>query len=200
MEILPIIKSDPYLEPYAAAIYGRYEYFRDTERKLLKDNRSLSEFASGYLYFGLHRLTDGWVFREWAPNATAIYMIGDFNNWQKHPDYLLKKLQNGIWEIKLPEYALAHTQLYKLLVEWDGGNGERIPAWTRRVVQDEQTKIFSAQVWHPIRPYSFRHKVFRPSTAPLLIYECHIGMSGSEEKVSSYNEFRTKVLPRIVEA
>ncbi|OJX87666.1 MAG: 1,4-alpha-glucan-branching enzyme [Paludibacter sp. 47-17] len=200
MEILPIIKSDPYLEPYAAAIYGRYEYFRDTERKLLKESRSLSEFATGYLYFGLHRLTDGWVFREWAPNATAIYMIGDFNNWDKHPDYQLKKLQNGSWELKLPEYALTHTQLFKLLVEWEGGSGERIPAWARRVVQDEHTKIFSAQVWNPIRPYSFKHKVFKPTTDPLLIYECHIGMSGSEEKVSGYTEFRINVLPRIIKA
>lgn len=200
MEILPIIKSDPYLEPYAAAIYGRYEYFREMERRLLKDSRSLSEFASGYLYFGLHRLTDGWVFREWAPNATAIFMIGDFNNWEKHPEYQLKKLQNGIWELRLPEYALTHTQLYKLLVEWEGGSGERIPAWSRRVVQDETTKIFSAQVWHPLRSYSFKHKVFKPATDPLLIYECHIGMSGSEEKVASYTEFRLNVLPRIAKA
>lgn len=200
MEILPIIKSDPYLEPYAAAIYGRYEYFREMEQRLLKESRSLSEFASGYMYFGLHRLTDGWVFREWAPNATAIFMIGDFNNWVKHPDYQLKKLQNGIWELRLPEYALTHTQLYKLLVEWEGGSGERIPAWARRVVQDDTTKIFSAQVWYPIRPYSFKHKVFKPTTDPLLIYECHVGMSGSEEKVSTYNEFRLNVLPRIVKA
>jgi len=200
MEILPIVKSDPYLEPFAAAIYGRYEYFKDTERKLLKENGSLSDFASGYLYFGLHRLTDGWVFREWAPNATAIFMIGDFNNWMKHPDYQLKRLQNGIWELKLPEYALTHTQLYKLLVEWEGGNGERIPAWARRVVQDEETKIFSAQVWQPIKTYSFKHKVFKPVTEPLLIYECHVGMSGTEEKVSSYTDFRIKVLPRIVKA
>lgn len=200
MEILPIVKSDPYLEPYAPAIYGRYEYFQKMEKKLLNDSHTLSDFATGYLYFGLHRLTDGWVFREWAPNATAIFLIGDFNNWQRHPDYQLKKLQNGNWEIKLPEYAIAHTQLYKLLVEWDGGSGERIPAWARRVVQDPETKIFSAQVWKPIRPYSFKIKNFKPQTAPLLIYECHIGMSGSEEKVSTYNEFRINVLPRIAKA
>ncbi|MEA4935236.1 MAG: alpha amylase C-terminal domain-containing protein [Paludibacter sp.] len=200
MEILPIVKSDPYLEPYAPAIYGRYEYFQKVEKKLLNDNHSLSDFATGYLYFGLHRLTDGWVFREWAPNATAIFLIGDFNNWQRHPDYQLKKLQNGNWEIKLPEYAIAHTQLYKLLIEWEGGSGERVPAWARRVVQDPDTKIFSAQVWKPIRPYSFKIKNFKPQTSPLLIYECHIGMSGSEEKVSTYNEFRINVLPRIEKA
>lgn len=200
METLPIVQSDPYLEPYASAIYGRYEYCQLIEKKLLTESHSLSEFATGYLYFGMHRLTDGWVFREWAPNATAIYLIGDFNNWQRHPDYLLKRLQNGIWELRLPEYAIAHTQYYKLLIEWEGGFGERIPAWARRVVQDEQTKIFSAQVWNPIRPYSFKIKQFVPTSDPLLIYECHIGMSSSEEKVSSYDEFRIQILPRIAKA
>lgn len=197
MELLPFVQKDPYLQPYANAINGRYEYFRSVEKRLLTESHSLSEFATGYLYFGLHRLTDGWVFREWAPNATAIFIIGNFNNWQKHPDYQLKKLHNGIWEIKLPEYAMAHTQLYKLLIQWEGGEGERIPAWTRRVVQDENTKIFSAQVWEPLRPYQFKIKNFVPERNPLLIYECHIGMSGSEEKVSTYNEFRLNVLPRI---
>jgi 1,4-alpha-glucan branching enzyme len=200
MEILPFVKNDSYLEPYAAAIYGRYDYFRQIEKRLLTESHSLSEFATGYLYFGLHRLTDGWVFREWAPNATAIYLIGDFNNWQKHPDYQLKKLQNGIWEIKLPEYAITHSQLYKLLIQWEGGEGERIPAWARRVVQDHETKIFSAQVWQPLRPYNFKIKNFKPQTKPLLIYECHIGMSGSDEKVSTYNEFRINVLPRVIKA
>ncbi len=200
MEVLPIVKSDPYLMPYAEAIYGRYAYFCEIEKKLLNENHSLADFATGYLYFGMHRLTDGWVFREWAPNATAIFLIGDFNNWQRHPDYQLKKMQNGIWEIKLPDYAIAHTQHYKLLIEWEGGSGERIPAWARRVVQDPDTKIFSAQVWNPFRPYSFKIKNFVPHKNPLLIYECHIGMSGTEEKVSSFNEFRLNVLPRIDKA
>jgi len=197
MNSLPIVERDPLLQPYQDAIYGRYEYFLSIENKITGGNLSLSDFATGYLYFGLHRLTDGWVFREWAPNATAIYLIGDFNNWQKHPDYQLKKLQNGNWEVRLPEYAIAHLQLYKLLVEWEGGSGERIPAWARRVVQDEQTKIFSAQVWHPIQPYRFKNKKFKFEHDPLLIYECHIGMAGQDEKVSTYEEFRTQILPRI---
>ena len=200
MKILPFVQNDPYLKPFAEAIYGRYEYALEVEKRLLTESHSLSEFASGYLYFGLHRLTDGWVFREWAPNATAIYLIGDFNNWQKHPDYSLKRIHNGIWEIKLPEFAIAHNQLYKLLIQWDGGEGERIPAWARRVVQDEETKIFSAQVWQPLQPYNFKIKNFKPKTRPLLIYECHIGMSSQEEKVSTFNEFRTNVLPRIIKS
>lgn len=198
MEILPIVKSDKYLEPYADAIYGRYEYARYMEDKLTGGVQTLSDFATGYMYFGLHRTSDGWVFREWAPNATAIYMTGDFNGWSKQDDYSLKKLHDGIWELRLPEYAMAHGQYFKLIVEWEGGSGERIPAWATRVVQDNDTKIFSAQVWDPIKPYVFKN-TFIPKKDPLLIYECHIGMSGSEEKVSTYEEFRTNILPRIAD-
>ena len=196
--ILPLVKSDPWLEPYADAIQGRYDYFLDVEKKLTGGDKKLSDFATGYLYFGLHNVPEGWVFREWAPNATAIYMVGEFNEWQKDEKYRLAKMKDGVWEITLPEEALKHNQLYKLWIEWDGGAGERIPAWCKRVVQDDYTKIFSAQVWKPEIPYEFKVDNFVPDTKPLLIYECHIGMSSSEEKVSSYDEFRRTVLPRIV--
>ncbi len=162
--ILPLIKSDPWLEPYAEAIQGRYDYYLQVEKKLTGGNMKLSDFATGYLYFGLRHVLEGWIFREWAPNATAIYMIGDFNNWKKDEKYRLIPTNDGIWEIHLDENALKHKQLYKLLIEWEGGAGERIPAWCRRVVQDEQTKIFSAQVWNPENPYQFKVEKFVPDT------------------------------------
>ena len=197
MEILPIVKSDPYLSPYADAIWGRYEYARYMEKKLTGGTQTLADFASGYLYFGLHKTATGWVFREWAPNATAIYLIGDFNQWEKREEYALRHVGNGNWEIRLPSDAMKHGQFFKLLVEWEGGSGERIPAWIRRVVQDDETKLFSAQVWDPEKPYRFRNPNFVAQRDPLLIYECHIGMSSQEEKVSTYEEFRLTVLPRI---
>ena len=196
MKTLALIKSDPWLKPYKEAIKGRYQYAYETEKKLIGSG-TLSDFACGHLYFGLHKTEDGWCFREWAPNATAIFLIGDFNQWKKRSDYALTKTGNGVWEIKLPEDALQHQQLYKMLVEWEGGSGERIPAWATRVVQDEQTKIFSAQVWNPQKKYVFKKKRFKPTSDPLLIYEAHIGMSSSEEKVATYEEFRLNVLPRI---
>ena len=198
METLNLIKNDPWLEPFADAINGRHQHAIDKESELTnKGKLTLSDFASGYLYFGLNRTDDGWVFREWAPNATQIFMVGTFNDWKEEKKYSLKRKANGNWEIKLPADAVKHGDLYKLMVHWDGGCGERIPAWATRVVQDEQTKIFSAQVWAPEKPYKMKKRVFKPSTDPLLIYECHIGMSQQEEKVGSYKEFQEKILPRI---
>ena len=198
-----IVQRDPWLEPYENAIRGRHDHAEWMIKHLTNDGKNkLSEFATGYLYYGLHRTeTGGWVFREWAPNATDIYLIGDFNDWKITDEYRLSKSTNGQdWELVLPENALSHGDLYKMYVKWDGGEGERIPAWVRRVVQDENTKIFSAQVWAPQVEYKWKKKTFKPTVDPLMIYECHIGMAQDEEKVGTYTEFREKILPRVIKA
>jgi 1,4-alpha-glucan branching enzyme len=197
-QTLSLIQNDPWLKPYQNAITGRYHYVLRKEEEITQNGTlTLSDFASGYLHFGLHRNNNGWVFREWAPNATAIYLTGTFNDWKKNDKYQLRRIANSEWEIHLPNEAIHHADLYKLWIEWHGGEGERIPAWCQRVVQDKQTNIFSAQVWAPEKPYIVRHKKFKPKTDPLLIYECHIGMATQDEKTGSYEEFRTNVLPRI---
>lgn len=198
---LNIIKHDLWLEPFEEAINGRYRYVLGKKSELTNGGKqSLSDFATGYLYFGLHKTSKGWVFREWAPNATQIYLIGTFSNWKEDQAYAMTRLENGNWEMELPADVLHHGDLYKLIVHWNGGCGERIPAWATRVVQDAQTGIFNAQVWDPQTPYVFKTKNFKPATDPLLIYECHIGMAQQEEKVGTYNEFREKILPRVAKA
>ena len=195
-----IVASDPYLEPYEAAIRGRHEHALWKIGQLTRNGRqTLSDFANGYKYFGLHKVPrGGWVFREWAPTATDIYLVGDFNNWTEDEKYRCKRIEGtGNWELKLPAKAMKHGQLYKMHVKWDGGEGERIPAWCQRVVQDEVTKIFSAQVWAPKTPYQWKKKNFKANTNPLLIYECHVGMGQDAEKVGTYTEFKDNVLPRV---
>ena len=195
---LAIYKNDPWLEPYAPAINGRYEDVLRKEKELTQASGSLNDFANAHKYFGLHRVSPrgGWVFREWAPNATEIYLIGDFSDWQEKPEFALSRLDNGVWEGKFPAKAIRHGQLFKMSVHWPGGQGDRIPAYATRVVQDDNTKIFSAQVWNPA-PYKWAVQKFVPDTRPLLIYECHVGMAQQEEKVGTYVEFRDRILPRI---
>ena len=196
---LKLTKNDPWLKPFAPAIEGRHQDAINKEKELTAETGSLDGFANAHNYFGLHR-TDrgGWVFREWAPNASAITLVGDFSRWKKLKKYALKRLpgSEGVWQIRLKDSDLTHGQLYKMIVEWPGGEGERIPAYANRVVQDENTKVFSAQVWAP-EPYKWKVKKFEPDTKPLLIYECHIGMAQEREGVGTYAEFRDLVLPRI---
>ncbi|WP_244973403.1 alpha amylase C-terminal domain-containing protein [Prevotella nigrescens] len=201
-QLMGIVKNDSYLVPFNEAICGRHNHAVERIKELtFEGKQTLSDFANGYNYYGLHKTNGKWIFREWAPNATNLYLIGDFNNWERSREYQCKRIEStaGDWELILDEDKIHHGDLFKMYVFWNGGEGERIPAWAQRVVQDEGTKIFSAQVWFPEEEYQWKHKTFKPNRSPLLIYECHIGMGQDAEKVGTYIEFRKNVLPRIVD-
>lgn len=198
--MMRLTEHDPWLKPYEERIQKRHEYTYARERSLTRGGDiSLVEFASGHLHYGLHRDEGGrWILRDYLPAAKEVYLIGSFNDWTPMNVWRLGRTDDfGGWEIKLAPTALGHGDLYRLFVVWEGGCGERIPAWARRVVQDEETHIFSAQVWMPEVPFSFEHERPGRSEEPLLIYECHVGMSSEEGKVSSYSEFTEQVLPRV---
>ncbi|MBQ2091404.1 MAG: alpha amylase C-terminal domain-containing protein [Bacteroidales bacterium] len=190
--------NDQWLMPFKDAIDARKKQITDAFNQFTSEAgaKKLSDVMNNHLFYGLHKEKDGgWVFREWAPNANRIYLICEGNNWKRTSAYELKPVGGGTWELKLPGMFLNHGELYKLFIEWPGGGGERLPAYCTRAVQDPETKMFCAQVWDP-SPYKWKNK--RPvKAANPLIYECHIGMSSEEEKVSTFDEFRRDVLPHI---
>ena len=198
MNKLELVKNDPWLEPYEQTINGRNRLIKDTENKLTLGKQSLSAFASGHLYFGLHSEDNEWVFREWAPNATSICLIGSFNNWKETEGFAFIALSDGVWELKLQHDKIKHQDLFKLRIKWKGGKGDRIPAWINRVVQDDKTMLFNAQVWIPETPYKWLNPEYKVSKNAPLIYEAHVGMATEEMKVGSYREFTQNVIPRIV--
>lgn len=193
--MLQLLEDDTYLQAYKAQIEERYATYLKKKAQLTNDSGELTKFALGYLYYGMHSDMEHYIFREWAPNATCIYLKGDFNNWQLEEEYRFERLENGNWELKIPKAVLKHGQLYKLQMKWDGGEGERIPAYANRVVQDETTKVFAAQIWLATT-YQWQYDLPKRNEKPL-IYEAHIGMAGEEPKVSTYSEFREKILPRV---
>ncbi len=199
---ISFLESDPYLHPYEKFIRHRISRISNTEKKLLSGRKiSLADFSAGHEYFGLHFNNNEWILREWAPNATEIYMIGDISDWRQNIKYRFEKLnEEGIWEIRLPADVLNHKDYYRLYLKWPGGEGDRIPVYARRVVQDPKTLIFNAQVWNPPSPYQWQCTNFTPRDEPLLIYEVHVGMAQEEGKIGSYMEFVEYVLPRIIKS
>lgn len=197
---LRLLQDDPYLLPYAKDIEQRVNQIKATEKRLTGDAVALADFAAGHEYFGLHRRGDEWILREWAPGATAIKIVGSFCNWNESAAPSLRRLNAaGDWELRLPHAALKHGDLYRLRMSWPDGNGDRLPSYARRVVQDMHTKIFNAQVWAPDQTYVWQH-TFRRSTQAPLIYEAHVGMAQEDGKVGTYREFRELILPRIIAA
>ena len=191
--------SDPLLEPYLPVIRRRHECSVLRELEFTGGQKLLADVFNSHLYFGLHHLEGGgWVLREWAPNASAIWLIGESNEWQKREAFRMRRLEGGVWVLNLPEEELWHEMIYKLWVEWPGGSGERIPSHVTRVVQDDISKVFAAQVWSPDHAYGWKYSGVGRVDHPL-IYEAHVGMSMENRRVSTFNEFRSYVLPRIAD-
>lgn len=199
MKIPNLIKNDLWLDPYTPTILSWLDFAEKKETELCA-GKSLQELACGYNWFGLFCTDEGWLVRDWAPNANRIFLVGDFNQWQEQDEFLLQDIGSGQWELKLPSGVLKHGDLYAFSMHWDGGSGKRIPAWCRRVVQDEKTLMFNAQVWCPEQTFQWENAGFHPDSEAPLIYEAHIGMAGEEERVHTFDEFRCKVLPRIHKA
>ena len=189
---------DPYLQPFYNDIALRMQRHADTRQQLLGSMEDLSSFANGYLYYGFLKTETGWVFREWAPGADAIHLIGDFNDWNRtsHP---LKRLENGVWEIELEgEDALKHGQHVKLQITKGKKTFDRIPTYIHRTVQDKRTKQFVGEIWAPPRPFVWTDGGYgKRKVAPLFIYEAHIGMAQEREGVGTYREFADFNLQRI---
>lgn len=198
MEKINLLKNDPYLVPFKQKITERINNTKYKEVKVCGD-KSLLDFSNAHLFFGLHKTSEGWIYRDWLPNATEVFLIGNFSDWKPSHNFQLTKDKDGNFSIILPEKFFKNGDLYKLYVKWNGGEAERVPAYSHRVIQDEETKIFSAEVYNPTKKYKFKHKAPKKLDS-VLIYEAHIGMSSEEEKVSTFQEFRKNVLPHVIKS
>lgn len=200
-KVFGLIKDDPWLESYQEDVAERYQRFLDRRTQIESQAGSLREFAQAYHYFGLNYDSSrkGWWYREWAPAAEALFLIGDFNGWDRkaHP---LQKNESGIWEVFVSDQGggISHESLMKVHVVGANGAHDRIPAYIKRAVQDEASKDFSGQVWYPKKDFKWTDKGFSVERmgAPL-IYEAHTGMAQEREGLGTYREFADEVLPRI---
>ena len=192
---LKIFEHDPYLLPFEADIEQRMKNFENKKRELVGEGGSLSEFANGYEYFGFHRTENGWVYREWAPAASALWLMGDMNGWDRG-SLPMAPVGNGVFEVFLDgKDALWDGCYVKVLVESGGQIFERTPLYIRRVLQDPDNYTWCGVISDEPK-YKWRKKKFTPKK-DLCIYECHIGMAQEKEGIGTYREFIDNVLPRI---
>ncbi len=193
MALPNLLKNDPWLMPYKSVIVRRGRLYAERKKQLLgTQHKCLYDFACGHQYYGAFQEGETVLFREYLPHATAVYLMGEFSNWQAQEAYRFKRRQND-WELRVE--GLLHGEKYKLKVCWDGGEGERIPAWATRVVQDKDSLVFDAQLWFP-EDYKWQHAVPETREAPL-IYEAHVGMASEEGRVAGFAEFTEYILPKI---
>ena len=201
---IPLISQHPELRPWSSEISDLHYRYLGMRSYILEHWSSLSDFASLHHKLGFQRNENetGWIYREWAPEAYQLWLLGDFNDWnlESHP---LHRMDEGIWEVRIPDNAgqsLKHGQKIKVRVSGAKGIFDRIPAFVRFQVQDESTKDFSGLVWWPEKSHVFRHAFEPDFSAPLFVYEAHVGMALEEGGIGSFLNFKNKVLPRIKKA
>lgn len=198
--LLGLVLADSWLAPYERDIKGRLRLFDAKREAIVRRYGSLGAFAEGYKRLGFNRdaATGEWVYREWAPGARGLRLIGDFNGWNResHP---MQPTDSGVWELRLPADALAHGQRVKVhVIGADNEGRDRIPAWIRYTEQNAQTYDYCGILWVPEQPYQWRNTRWNPATIGTpFIYEAHVGMAGEEERVHTYREFADEVLPRV---
>ncbi len=192
-----ILSIDPWLKPYAQDIDLRMNRYADIRKTLLGESKSLTDMANGHLYYGFHRTETGWVYREWAPGADQLHLMGEFNGWSRTSHPMTR--EGGNWVIELEgKDALRHGQLVKVAVTKDGNTTEHIPLYIHRCVQDKVMNTFSGQIWAPPRPFKWTDGSYgRRKISPLYIYEAHVGMAQEAGRVGTYREFADIILPRI---
>ncbi|MEQ8925181.1 MAG: alpha amylase C-terminal domain-containing protein [Fulvivirga sp.] len=198
--MLQLIEDDPWLKPYEADLQTRLDYFKQRISEIEKDHGSIEKYTLRHkeLGFNYDKKQKGWIYREWAPAATSLSIIGEFNNWDdsKHP---LTNIGNGIWETFIPESeGLKHLSRLKVRVGSPNGVADKLPAYTKFTVQNTETHDFTACLWHPEKHFKWTDQKFnlKKVGAPL-IYECHTGMAQEKEGVGTYKEFEKEVLPRV---
>ena len=198
-----LIRQDPWLKPYERSLQVRYSYYKTALSKFDATGGLLGDISQGHHYLGFTRGEregkQGVWYREWAPEAVQLRLVGDFDDWDRFAHPMVRD-PFGVWSIFLDDdtYAnrLTHQSLLKVHVISKLGAMDRIPAYIRRVVHDPRTNNFTGQYWNPPQPYEFRHRLPKLKGS-LRIYEAHVGMAQEELKLGSFVEFTDKVLPRI---
>ncbi|WP_395089933.1 alpha-amylase family glycosyl hydrolase [Armatimonas sp.] len=188
-----LVRRDPTLSAYSEVIQARLAHYDALREQLGVLRGSISQ---GHHYFGFTCTPDGFVtYREWAPAAKSLHLVGDFNGWDRRATPLACDA-HGTWHVTLSGSALPPGSRVKVHVHGaDDSRLDRIPAYIRRAVQDATTKDFCGEVWFaPVTPPASNSG---GTPTGLRIYEAHVGMAQEDAKVGTFAEFTANVLPRI---
>ena len=150
-----------------------------------------------------HEGARGAAFSVWAPNAKAVSVIGDFNNWDARRSPMRRLGESGIWELFLP--AAAEGDKYKFHVTQCDG---RVVDKTDPYGVYAEVRPNNASVLYPLKRYKWKDRRWMTArrkydfrTAPMNIYEVHLGSWKRAEgnRFLSYTELAEQLIPYVKE-
>lgn len=172
-------------------------------QQIANDKKAFLTGENFYLQhlLGAHREEHGYIFRVWAPNALAVFLVGDFNDWQ---DWAMEKdPDTGIWQIYCEEAN--EGDLYKFKVRQ--ADGREILKIDPFAVRFEKRPGDAAELYNfPDKKWKDglwrgRSKRSNPFKRPLNIYEMHASSWKHHEDGTPYRfaELKDELIPYLVE-
>jgi 1,4-alpha-glucan branching enzyme len=163
---------------------------------------------NGYHFFGSHLVnvlnTSGFYFAVWAPNATKVSVVGDFNNWDKKAHPLFVRLdKSGIWEGFIP--YLNNGEAYKYYIKGFKGveifkadpyaNYAQLRPATASILYNDDYK------WQD-KPWLKKRKKHNALNAPWSVYEVHLAswqrpIPSNEDSYNSYLQLKNSLVPYV---
>lgn len=150
-----------------------------------------------------HEGARGAAFSVWAPNAKAVSVIGDFNNWDARRSPMRRLGESGIWELFLP--AVAEGDKYKFHVTQCDG---RVVDKTDPYGVYAEVRPNNASVLYPLKRYKWKDRRWMTArrkydfrTAPMNIYEVHLGSwkRAEGDRFLTYTELAEQLIPYVKE-
>ncbi|MDX1301252.1 1,4-alpha-glucan branching protein GlgB [Photobacterium sp.] len=187
------------------SINDPYQYHR-----ILPSDQALFTPSQMYKEMGAQLITlekagqrvSGVRFLVFAPNASAVSVVGEFNGWdgRRHP---LQRMAHGLWGLFIP--GLAEGECYKFELKDRAGNGlphkadpwgyhaEQYPSFSS-LVFDQAKYQWQDQAWQT-REVTSKHQ------QPLSFYELHVGSWRRNEhgEFLTYRELAQQLIPYLTD-
>ena len=174
------------------------------------DEHLLVEGAHRQLYMRLgaqltrHEGADGVAFAVWAPHATRVSVVGDFNRWDGRRTQMRKRLDSGLWEVFVPGLGPGAVYKYEIL----GPDGVLVPLKADPFGYAAEMRPSTASVVADTAHYQWsdadyleRRRQGEPRRKPMSIFEVHLGSwrRGPDNRFLTYDELADQLVPYAVD-
>lgn len=151
-----------------------------------------------------HEGAEGVHFAVWAPNATRVSVVGEFNEWDGRRHAMRRRQDIGVWEIFLPDIGAGQAYKFEII----GPRGEKRPLKAdpfafRSEFRPDTASVTMAQLAHEWGDEAHRDFWSKADARrqPISIYEVHAGSWRRREDGSflSWDELADRLIPYVVE-
>jgi 1,4-alpha-glucan branching enzyme len=156
-----------------------------------------------YEFFGIHKISDNeYAFRVWAPNAKAVSVVGDFNDWDNSVNPC-ENIADGIWEAVVKNANVFDCYKYEMTTP-DG----RILMKADPYAVHQETRPATGSKVYELGNYKWKDKKWREKNCsgsilnkPVNIYEIHFGSwkQHKDGNFLSYKEMAKELVPYVKE-